>query len=127
MFRVSAHQVGARTVSVLSIASSLAADSGGCYSVSPHCAPLSTTAGNYTCALPGSELSATLEISIHQARGEAAHCTLTLVTSCLARNNNTNHEYFIRQCLQNYIKLANGSSLVGQLALPSANQIITEI
>ena len=76
MFRVSAHQVGARTVSVLSIASSLAADSGGCYSVSPHGAPLSTTAGNYTCALPGSELSATLEISIHQARGEAAHRTL---------------------------------------------------
>ena len=110
MFRVSAHQVGARTVSVLSIASSLAADSGGCYSVSPHGAPLSTTAGNYTCALPGSELSATLEISIHQARGEAAHCTPTLATSCLARNNNTNHEYFIRQCLQNYIKLVNGSS-----------------
>ena len=40
MFRVSAHQVGARTVSVLSIASSLAADSGGCYSVFPHGAPL---------------------------------------------------------------------------------------
>ena len=58
-------------------------------------------------------------------RGGTLHTTL--VTSCLARNNNTNHEYFIRNCLQNYIKLANGSSLVGQLALPSTNQIITEI
>ena len=91
----------------------------------PRTALLSTTAGNYTCALPGSELSATLEISIHQARGEAAHCTPTLVTPCLARNNNTIHEYFIRNCLQNYINWLTGT--VGQLALPSTNQIITEI
>ena len=41
-------------------------------------------------------------------RGGTLH---TLVTSCLGRNNNTNHEYFIRKCLlQNYIKLVNGYS-----------------
>ena len=49
LFRVSAKQVGASTVSVLSIASSLVADS-----------------GNYTCTLPDTDISTTLEIVIQQ-------------------------------------------------------------
>ena len=49
LFRVSAKQVGASTVSVLSIASSLVADS-----------------GNYTCTLPDTDISITLEIVIQQ-------------------------------------------------------------
>ena len=50
VFRVSARQVGARTVSVLTIASSLEEDS-----------------GNYTCTVPGDlGLSASLEIIIQQ-------------------------------------------------------------
>ena len=49
LFRVSARQVGARTVSVLTIASSLEEDS-----------------GNYTCTVPDLGLSASLEIIIQQ-------------------------------------------------------------
>ena len=49
VFRVSARQVGARTVSVLTIASSLEEDS-----------------GNYTCTVPDLGLSASLEIIIQQ-------------------------------------------------------------
>ena len=49
--RVSAHQAGAETISVLTIASSLETDS-----------------GNYTCSLPHSDLAQTTEIVIQQAR-----------------------------------------------------------
>ena len=48
---MSAHQAGAETISVLTIASSLETDS-----------------GNYTCSLPSSDLSQTTEIVIQQAR-----------------------------------------------------------